>query len=500
MKLLSADQIRELDQYTIKNEPIPSIELMERAASRCTEYLIKHFENRPFTVFAGTGNNGGDGLAIARQMDENDLSCRVFLVGNTSSGSPDFKTNLERLKLHPNIAVSLVNDSSKLPTLAENEVTIDTLFGIGLNRPADGIFADVIRWINEQDGLKVSIDLPSGMFADLNKQEDNEIIQAHHTLSFQLPKIPFLFDEHRSSAGRVHILDIGLDSEYHDSLSSTQYFITPKLIKKLRRSRRIFSHKKTYGHTLLIAGSKGKMGAALLAAGGALHGGAGLLSCFIPSSGIAQMNIRHPEAMLIEGEGGDILTSALKNIEQDVLVIGPGLGLNIETAKAIGDFLRTENCSFVLDADALNALAEKEDWWKFIRGRAILTPHPGEFERLANCGKNQIDQYNALKKMAKEKEVVIILKGSFTRVAFPDGSTYFNSTGNPGMATAGSGDVLAGLCGGILSSGYTIEDAALLGTFIHGKAGDIAADLFSQEALTASMISENIGIAWKFLD
>lgn len=500
MKLLSAQQIHELDQYTIENEPIASIELMERAARACTDFLMSNYEGLNFYIVAGTGNNGGDGLAIARQLDELKQSVRVCVIGRAANGSTDFKTNLERLKLHPKIKIEIYNPEENVPEEElEEGVLVDALFGTGLTRPAEGGYKKVIKWINELTIPVVSIDLPSGMSADLNPIEPGTVVQAQHTLSFQIPKIPFLFDDHRSSAGRVHILDIGLDKEYHQKMVSDQFFLTRNIAQKLRRKRTAFSHKRSYGHVLLAAGSDDKMGAAILAAEAVMRGGAGLLTAHIPASGANAMNTVIPEAMLsLDADENNISRIGIE--DADVTVLGPGMGIKPETEKALGDYLSSSNAQLILDADALNMLAVNEDWWQYLKGRAILTPHPGEFDRLTGSGKHQIDQYRALKKFAAEKEVVIILKGAFSRVAFPNGETYFNSTGNPGMATAGSGDVLAGLCGGILGAGYSLEDAALLAVYLHGKAGDLCADDNSQEALTARMITAHLGKAWKSLD
>jgi len=499
MKLLNAEQIKALDDYTIANEPISSIDLMERAAAACTDFLIKQFEGKPFTIIAGTGNNGGDGMAIARQLEVLKQDCSVIVVGRPANGSPDFKTNLERLKLHPKIQVSIIDPEEVLPIDLEDGVLVDALFGTGLDRKVEGGFRSIIHWINSQNVIRVSIDLPSGMMANLSPFSQDEVVKAHHTLSFQLPKIPFLFDEHRSSAGRVHILDIGLDKTFHEQLSSNEYFLNRELLVDLRKKRHTFSHKRSFGHVLLAAGSSGKIGAAVLSAAAVLKGGAGLLSCKVPKSGTPILHSSVPEAMLIADDKEDLISS-IPTDGFSVAVLGPGIGTAKATTDALEEFILRSTIPLILDADALNALANNPQWWQKLDGRAILTPHPGEFDRLTGSGKDQIEQYKALQALAKSKNVIVILKGAYSRVAMPDGRTFFNSTGNPGMATAGSGDVLAGLCGGILASGYSLEEAALMAVYLHGKAGDLSADAESQEALTSSEILKNLGMAWKSLD
>lgn len=499
MKLLSAEQIKALDEYTIVNEPISSLDLMERAAKECTDFLMSQFQGKRFTIVAGTGNNGGDGLAIARQLDVLKQECSVLVIGRPANGSQDFKTNLERLKLHPKIDVSIIDPEEMMPVDLESGILVDALFGTGLTRSIEGGHKSIIHWINAQKVMKVSIDLPSGMMANLSPFSQDEVVKANHTLSFQLPKIPFLFDEHRSSAGRVHILEIGLNKAFHEQLSSLEYFLTRDLVQELRRKRHTFSHKRSFGHVLLAAGSKGKVGAAVLASAAVLKGGAGLLTCKLPGLAVDIMHNSVPEAMVI-GDQEENFISHLPSEGFSTAVIGPGMGIEKESIAALENFIEETSIPLVLDADALNALALRPEWWSKLKGRAILTPHPGEFDRLTGSGKNQIQQYKALRELAISKEVIVILKGAYSRVAMPDGRTYFNSTGNPGMATAGSGDVLAGLCSGILASGYSLEDAALMAVYLHGKSGDITADLESQESLTAQEILNNIGKAWKSLD
>jgi NAD(P)H-hydrate epimerase len=496
MKILSAAQIRELDAYTIQQEPVSSVQLMERAATACTAYLLNNFQEASFTVLAGTGNNGGDGLAIARLLDISGMPVDVILAGSIHSGSADFKTNLERLKLRPQIAVNLFKSGEEI-NLKPKNVIVDCLFGTGLNKPVAGEFKQLIQSINASANTVISIDVPSGLASDLGPiNPEAEIVKADLTLTFHVPKITFMFEPFAQYVGKLEILDIGLNREFHDSFISDSHFLLKNELAALVKQRERFSYKNSFGHGLLLAGSKGKIGAAILSGSAFLKAGAGLLTSHIPACGYVAMQTALPEAMCSVDENENYI-SKVDTTGYDAIVAGPGLGINESTVAVLTHALRTTDKPVLLDADALTILSENPDLWQYLKNRAcVLTPHPGEFDRLFHCGKDPVTQYQELRKQAIEKSCVIVLKGAYTRIACSDGNVYFNSSGNAGMATAGSGDVLSGIIGGLLCSGYSAKDAALLGVYLHGAAGDIYAQKEAQESLTASELINYLGQAW----
>lgn len=497
MKLITADQIKELDQYTIAHEPISSVQLMERAATACTAFILNHFPDSSFCIIAGTGNNAGDGLAIARLLDVSGLKTEVILTGNPLEGSADFKTNLERLKLRPLIEVHLFKSIDDI-VLKQGRVIVDCLFGTGIKKAIEGPTAQLIKAVNNCGSKIISIDVPSGLPADLKTEMlGSAIVKADITLSFHIPKISFLFEPFARFIGQLHVLDIGLNKAFHSNLPSDLHFNLHEEMKDLYRKRDRFSHKSSFGHGLLVAGSKGKIGAAVLSASAFLRSGAGLITAHIPACGYDIMQTTVPEAMCI-ADSKDELVSEIVSSNCDVIVAGPGIGTADRTAKALEELIKESNVPLVLDADALNLLALNSAWWNELKNRElILTPHPGEFERLFQCGKDAIHQFEVLKQKAIEYSCIIVLKGAFTRIAMPNGEVYFNSSGNSGMSTAGSGDVLSGIIAGLMCSGYSSKEAALLGVYLHGLSGDIYAAQESQESLTAGDLIKKMGAAWR---
>lgn len=497
MKILSAAEIREWDQYTIRNEPISSIDLMERAATACTNWIIQNFPEAPsFGIYCGKGNNGGDGLAIARMLIEHNYTVSVHILEFGHKGTDDFQTNLARLHQLPDTNIYFIQSDEHIHPVPEGQIIIDALFGSGLNRALEGLTAKLVAHINASGNEIISIDIPSGLFTD-RSSKGAVGIRADYTLSFQCYKPAFLFAENGEAVGDIHILDIGLHPDYYNNLP-VQYELTDDaILSSIYKPRKSFAHKGNYGHALLIAGSYGKIGAAVLSANACLRSGAGLITCHIPSCGYTVLQTAIPEAMVMT----DFNSSFVTKIETDVSVyaaigIGPGLGTAAETKVMLKELLPAYKKPMVLDADALNIISGDKEMLQRIPAGSILSPHPKEFERLFGETDNEFERVLLALQKAKELNAVIVLKGHHTFIVTPGGKGFFNSTGNAGMATAGSGDVLTGILTGLLAQGYSSAEAAILGVYIHGLAGDLAAADLSKEAMIAGDITAHLGKAF----
>ncbi len=508
MKILTAQQTREADAATIKNEPISSVDLMERAATVFTHQFLEVFGPtvNPVYVFSGPGNNGGDGLAFARLLRQHRCKIQVFTVHAATKTSKDFKINLDRLD--EDITSKNIESGEDIPEIPGEAIIIDALFGSGLSRPVEGIFAEVIHAINASGAAVVSVDIPSGLFADKPlEEEDCPIVKADYTFTFQMPKLAFLLPSSAAFAGQWERLDIGLDRAFIDETAVDYYYTDSLLAKSLLKKRVSHSHKGNYGKTILVCGSYGKMGAAVLCARACLHGGVGLLTVHVPECGYQIMQIANPEAMTTVDPHQHIFTELLQEgataLDQyDVLGVGPGIGTAEETVQALKNLLenaKSRNMPVVLDADALNICGKHRDLLELLPENAILTPHPKEFERLTQKAENDFHRLQLLKEFSERYKVFVVLKGGNTAVATPNGKICFNSTGNPGMATGGTGDALTGIITSLLSQHYDALDAALLGVYLHGLAGDLAAEQLSQEAMLASDLIDQLGAAFKTL-
>lgn len=499
MKILSIDNVREADNYTIKNEPVKSIDLMERASLQLFKWIKKRLKRTTtIVVFAGPGNNGGDGLALARMLHNAKYHVEVKIVKFTDKFSGDFKSNLDLLKKIENFQFEEIEDAKKLSSFNADTVIVDAIFGSGLSRSVEGLAADVIHFINNQSCIRISIDIPSGLFADKHSASGiYSIIRADYTLSFQFPKLAFMFPENDQFVGDWYILNIGLHPDFINEVKTNNYLIIREDIKANFHKRLKFSHKGNYGHALLIAGSYGKMGAAILASKACLRSGLGLLHVHIPKVGYQIMQTTCPEAML-SIDRYDNYFSEVPNLSMyNVIGIGPGLGMEHQSTMALKLLIQNTKVPLVMDADALNILAENKTWMAFLPKNSVLTPHPKEFERIAGKWQNDFEKIELQKQMAIKNGIVIVLKGAYTSVCLPSGDVYFNSTGNPGMATGGSGDVLTGLITGLIASGYSSAKSAIIGTYIHGLAGDFASKKLGQNGMIASDIVDNIPKAMK---
>jgi ADP-dependent NAD(P)H-hydrate dehydratase / NAD(P)H-hydrate epimerase len=500
MKILSVDKIREADQYTIMHEPIASLDLMERAAGNLYQRIKSKLSlDQQLFVFAGPGNNGGDGLVLSRLLARDGFNVKTFLVKIGEHLSPDFSTNLQKLE-QLNLEIVLIENMRDMPVISEHDLVIDAIFGSGLNRPAEGIAAKVIEGINNSGAVVIAVDMPSGLFADMPANyRKQSIIKADYTYSFQFAKLAFLMPENDAFVGRWEIVPIGLHADFIERVETLNHLILPGVLKEFLHNRPKFSHKGTYGHALLIAGAKDKPGASILAAEACLRSGTGLLHVHLPEGTATALNARIPEAMISFDLSDQYFTKVPALNPFTAIGVGPGLGTAEATTKALKLLIQEAQSPLVLDADALNILADNKTWLSFLPASSIITPHPKEFERLAGKATNGFERLQLQRDFSVRYSVYVVLKGAHSSITTPKGYCWFNTTGNPGMATAGSGDVLTGLILGLLAQHYKPVEAALLGVYLHGLAGDLAAENLGMEAMIASDINNYLGHAFKRL-
>ena len=496
MEIFSAEQIRSWDQYTIQNEPISSLDLMERAAGACFTWMEQRsYAGRSFSIFCGKGNNGGDGLVLARLLSGQASTVVVYILEFGHKGTDDFQANLERLH-NTTVEVRFIQGAEHFPAITSGEVLIDALFGSGLNRALDGVTAQLVEHLNTSGNEIISIDMPSGLFVD-RSSKGGAVVKATHTLSFACYKLAFLVPENAAYTGELHILDIGLSREYVNGVSSRFELLDLDIIRAIYRPRTRFAHKGSYGHALLIAGAYGKMGAAVLSSRACLQAGAGLLSVHVPRCGYEIMQISIPEAMILADNNETIQTNVGAKLDSySVVGVGPGIGTEHATRTMLISLLQSYKRPMLLDADALNILGLEPGLLERMPPYSILTPHPKEFERMFGSATDDFARLELALEKAKLYQCVIVLKGHYTFIAMPGGKGFFNSTGNPGMAKGGSGDALTGILTALLSQGYAAGEAAILGVYLHGLAGDLAAADVSQEAMLASDLIDHLGKAF----
>ncbi|MBO5848166.1 MAG: NAD(P)H-hydrate dehydratase [Bacteroidales bacterium] len=507
MKILPVEKIREADAFTIENEPIESIDLMERAASKVYEWFMKRCKTKEVSVkiFCGIGNNGGDGLALARMLYFSGITPQVFIVRYSDKMSADCEINFVRLKEETEVPMYDIFSDDDFPQIYDNDIIIDAIFGSGLNRPIEGFTAELIKYINKSNAIKIAIDIPSGLISEIQKSQppiansqqltanrQPPIAKVDYTLTFQFPKLAFMFPEYDSFVGKWEILDINLHKDFIDKVETLNFFTTEDVVKPILRRRPKFSHKGTYGHALLVAGSSGKTGAAVLAAEACLRTGVGLLTAHLPKDALLPIQVSLPEAMTDADKSNTHCTKIDDILPYTAIGVGPGLGKNEETVTLLKKIIQEATQPLVLDADALNIIADNPTWLSFLPDNTILTPHPKEFERLFGRTNNSYERLELQRKMSVVHNIIIVQKGAHTAITFPNGTCFFNSTGNPGMATAGSGDVLTGMILSLLAQRYAPQEAALLGVYLHGKAGDIAAEKIGVESIIARDIIRNI--------
>ncbi len=500
MKVFTTPQIRQLDQYTIEHEPVTSIDLMERAADALFDKLIALFPSRErgFCIFAGPGNNGGDALALARKLKENGRSVQVHLISKAPL-STDCEVNKNRLlNLYPDL-ITEHGDEFVAFEMEADTVLIDGLFGSGLSRPLSGIFAEVVDFINDSENIVVAIDIPSGLHGDAYHRMAEPTVKADYTFSFQFPKLAFFISEHDRFVGSWSVLDIQLHKQGIAEMKTDYHFLEIDDLRVLYKKREKFAHKGSFGHLILLAGSKGMAGASILSAKAALRSGVGLLTVHGPEGNRCILQTISPEVIYEADQDQDCISQFFHAEKYDAIAIGPGIGTQTVTVEMLQNLLQSLKMPCVLDADALNIIAAKKRMLNFIPPGSILTPHPGEFERLFGTCENSYCMVVRALKMAAHYQIYIVLKGAYTKIITPEGQVFINSSGNPGMATAGSGDVLTGILGALLAQGYSPENAAKLGVYLHGLSADLALATESQESLNAGDIVAGMGKAFKFL-
>lgn len=492
MKILSAQQTREVDAHTIEHEPIASIDLMERASIAFVNWFVPRYDqSKSILVVVGSGNNGGDALAIARVLHNKSYVVSLYLAGSNTKGSVDYNINLERLP-------------SKIEILdkfdGRSDVIIDGLFGSGLSREIEGKLVELIQIINELDKPIISIDIASGLGCeDIAKGEN--IIKPTHTVSFQLPKLAFLLSENEQFVGYWHMVDIGLGQDYISKLPVIFNYQLHNEIKECLLKRPKFGHKGIFGKVLIVGGSYGKMGAMVLASKASLRSGTGLVTSLIPACGYQILQTAVPEAMCITSGDAFLRNAKIENLlNYDAIGIGPGLGTSLETLPLLLEILKKYNKPMVLDADALNLISENPELIELIPAGSILTPHIGEFHRLLGDSPNSLERLANQRDFSRKHHLILVLKGAYSSISDVSGNIWFNSTGNAGMATAGSGDVLTGIITGLLAQGYSSINAAKLGVYLHGCAGDIAKDTLGEQALIAGDLIERISEAFISLE
>ena len=492
--VLNANQIKSVDQYTIETGSTSSAALMEQASEafvECFQSIVP--KSTRIMVFCGVGNNGGDGMAISRLLHDRGYDVLGYYIGDLQKATEDFIINMDRSS--GSFPVRQINNEDKIPFIPNDNVVIDALFGSGLSRPIEGLIEKLVHTINDSWAQIFSVDIPSGIFSD--NTSDGATITADHTISFEIPKLSLFQPSLANQVGRWHLVGIGLSKEFI-SLQKTNFFFTEaKDIRLPKRSKS--AHKGDAGRMLLISGSKGKMGATVLSARAAMRAGCGLLFVHSPCCGLDVLQTAIPEAMVIEDEHTEVITEVLPADNIRVIAVGPGIGTGSLTVKAFKSLLEKASRPMVIDADAINILAENRELLDILPPESVLTPHPGEFERLVGSWSDDFEKLELLRNLCKNHKLNVVLKGAHSAVCDYHGIVYFNPTGNPGMATAGSGDVLTGIISGLMAQGMKPFEALKTGVYLHGLAGDLAENDKGQYSLIASDIIDYLPQAFKSL-
>ena len=499
MKLFSAHQTKQLDQFTIANEPISSLDLMERASEKVALWIENRYPNQEITfeIFCGPGNNGGDGLAVGRMLARKEYAVHFHLIAPKGQ-SPDNQSNWSRIPVNYYVKTNLIQTKDDLPNIDPGSIIVDAIFGYGLDRAPAGIFNDAIDFINNQTNKVISIDVPTGLLTEAATTWTS--VTANHTLTFEFPKLSFFMPENQDVVGIWEVLEIGLHPQGKQEIESSLHFIDENLVRRMFRPRNKFDHKGTFGHAFLICGQMGKIGAACLAARACMRSGVGLLTVHVPQCGVEAIHFYCPEAMVSADKGIDEIVHPPFDQDYDAIGIGCGIGTSEAVQRGFANWLVRQKQPLVIDADGLNLLALNKDLLKEVPKGSILTPHPGEYKRLFGEFANNFERLDQQCLMSTNHQLYIVLKGSHTCITTPEGGIFFNGTGNPGMATAGSGDTLTGILTGILAQGYSPEDTCVLGVYLHGLAGDLAKASTGAQALVASDITKYLGMAWQQLE
>ncbi len=496
MKIFSASQLYTADKSTIERQKISSEQLMERAAVALFNWLHQkmHGAQVKIHLFCGIGNNGGDGLALARHLWEHGYNIEVNVISYSEKRSEDFLINLTRLK-ERKIWPNFIQEGTGYPEIATQDIIVDAIFGIGLNRAPDTWVRKLMCHINESGAFVLSVDVPSGLYLDRAVDNREAVVCSNVVLTIQLPKLVFFLPETGVFAEHWEILDIGMDNEILEEIKSEYHLIGKNEVLQGYKERKRFSHKGTYGHSLIVGGSYGKIGAVVLSSKACLKAGSGLVTAYVPKCGYIPLQTNAVEIMVTTDKNEEHIGNISYSINPDVVGIGMGMGISPKTKEAFGNFLENYKGPLVVDADGLNLLAEHPALLKKLPSETVLTPHPGELKRLLGSWKDDFDKLKKAKEFSRKYKCIMVLKDAYT-ITIDQGIGYVNSTGNPGMATAGSGDVLSGMITGLIAQGYETLTAVNTAVYLHGKAADLAVVNTGFESLTAGEIIQSIGSAY----
>lgn len=497
MKIFSKEQVYKGDKLTAKKQKITSTELMERAGIQIFNWLHQRMQGAqvPIHAFCGIGNNGGDGLVVARHLITYGYNVKTYVVNCSDKRTKDFLVNYDLIKETTKKWPEMLNCEADFPEIGSDDIIIDAVFGIGLNRPPNDWVKGLFQHFKASKAFIVAIDMPSGLYSDKVPKDENGVVWANITLSFASPKLVFFLPETAKYTQQWEVLDIGLDEDYLMTTETEAELLGKNEMLQIYRPREKFSNKGDYGHALIIGGSYGKMGAVTLTSKAALSSGAGLVTAFVPKCGYTILQTAFPEAMAITDTDEKLISDIQFDAEPTSIGIGIGMGTDEKTIMAFNSFLKKNKRPLVIDADGINILSQQKDFLKLLPKNTILTPHPKELERLIGKWKDDFDKLKKVKEFSKTYNLIIVIKGSHTITVYQD-KLYINSTGNPGLATAGTGDVLTGIITGLVSQGYDPMSAAMFGVYLHGKSADIAVEDFGYQSMIASHVIEYLGKAY----
>lgn len=497
MKIFSKEQIYEGDRLTAEKQNISSTELMERAGIQIFNWLHVRMQGAqvPIHVFCGIGNNGGDGLVVARHLITHGYNVNTYIINCSDKRSKDFLVNYDLIKQTTKKWPEMLGCEADFPEIGKDDIIVDAIFGIGLNRPPNDWVKSLFIQLRKSQAFTLAVDIPSGLYADRVPEDEDAVIWANYTLSFQSPKLVFFLPETAKYSVQWEVLDIGIDREFLFMTETKVELIGKHEVLPIYIPREKFAHKGSYGHSLIMGGSYGKIGSVLLASKATLAIGAGLVTSFVPKCGYQIMQIGCPEAMVITDAQEEFISNISVAFDPTVIGLGIGMGTATQTVVAMEKFLKSNSVPLVIDADGLNILSKKKALLKFLPEQTVLTPHPKELERLIGKWTDDFDKLNKTKTFSKKYNTIVVIKGANTITVFQD-KYYVNTTGNPGMATAGTGDVLTGIIAGLISQGYDPLGATIFGVYLHGRAADIAVEDVGYQSLIATYIIEALGEAY----
>lgn len=498
MKILSSPAIRTVDAKTIQYDKISSDELMEKAAKAFYEHFTRQYnidKEKLIALFCGMGNNGGDGLVVARLLHQAGYNVIVYVIKEGDNYSPDCAINLKRA-LKTGVFVSIITSVEAIPEMLEIYIVIDAIFGTGLSRELSDLIKEAISSINQASKTVISIDVPSGLFLD---KPTLIAIEAAETITFQIPKLALFLPDNYYYVGKLSMINIRLNSKAIAEADTDEFYLTFEDMAKQLKPLKKFAHKGTQGHALVIGGSLGKIGAVSLASKAALRTGCGLITAFVPQCGTNPIQSYFPEAMVIQDSNEHYISSIVFDIYPDAIAIGMGMGRQKETKQALCQFLNTNSSPLIIDADALNILSDNSEWLNELQPNTILTPHPGELKRLIGQWENDFQKIEMTRAFAQKYNLIVVVKEAHTLI-IDSTNLYVNSSGTPALATAGSGDVLSGIIVGLLAQGYKPIEAARLGAYIHGMTSDITSNIINPRSFVASDIVNNISKVYNLMD